>query len=253
MPIAGKTDTGKQRKVNEDAFFAEKIGNIYLAVVCDGVGGAKGGNVASSAAVKDFADTFRKSAEHSKDYKAVLLSAVMSANEAVLLKAVARPELRGMATTIAALVFDTDTREYYAANVGDSRLYLVNDKSFTLTQISKDHSYVQELVDGGLMTKEEAEASPQKHIIMRVLGADDEVNIDIFTGRHEAGIYLLCSDGLTDYVRESDIVKYVAQYDDLEHCISELIAKANENGGGDNITAVLVRPEIKLIKNEKSV
>jgi protein phosphatase len=177
----------------------------------------------------------------------------MSANEAVFLKAVARPELRGMATTITALILDAETHEYYAANVGDSRLYLVDDKNFKLTQISKDHSYVQELVDGGLLTKEEAEVSPQKNIIMRVLGADEEVNADLFTGRHESGIYLLCSDGLTDYVSESDIIKYVAQYDNLEHCAGELIAKANENGGGDNITAVLVKPENKLNMNGKSV
>jgi len=242
MPIAGKTDTGKVRKMNEDAFFAEKINNIYLAVVCDGVGGARGGNVASSTAVRDCTETFRKSAEQSKEYEAILMSAIMSANDAVFLKAVARPELRGMGTTMVAFVFDADSREYYAANVGDSRLYLVDDKSFTMTQITKDHSLVQELVDEGVLTKEQAASSPKKNIITRVLGTDEEVNIDIFKGRYESGIYLLCSDGLTDFVLEGDIIKYVAQYVDLEHCVSELIAKANKNGGGDNITAVIVKP-----------
>ena len=242
MPIAGKTDTGKLRKMNEDAFFAERINNIYFAVVCDGVGGAKGGNVASSTAVRDCAETFKKIAEHSKDYKNILMSAVASANDAVFLKAIARPELRGMGTTIVAFVFDTETREYYAASVGDSRLYLINDISFTMAQLTKDHSYVQELVDRGLMTREEAENSPQKNIITRVLGIDEEVEIDFHNGPYESGIYLLCSDGLTDFVSEEDITKYVAQYVDLEHCVSELIAKANENGGGDNITAVAIKP-----------
>jgi len=207
MPIAGKTDTGKQRKMNEDAFFAEKINNIYLSVVCDGVGGAKGGNVASSTAVRDCTDTFRKMAEQSKDYEALLMSAIASANDAVFLKAIARPELRGMGTTITAFVFDTESREYYAANVGDSRLYLVDDKNFTLTQITKDHSLVQELVDEGVLTKEQAEHSPRKNIITRVLGTDEDVNIDFFKGKYESGIYLLCSDGLTDFVQESDIAK----------------------------------------------
>ena len=242
MPIAGKTDTGKQRKMNEDTFFAEKINSVYLALVCDGMGGAKGGNVASATAVRDCAETFRRASAYSKDYEAILMSAVASANDAVFLKAVARPELRGMGTTIAAFAFDTESREYYAANVGDSRLYLIDDKNFKLTQITKDHSYVQKLVDDGFMTKEEAENSPQKNIIMRVLGIDEEVEIDFFTGRYESGIFLLCSDWLSNYVQEDDIIKYVAQYDDLDHCVSELIAKANENGGGDNITAVIVKP-----------
>jgi protein phosphatase len=101
---------------------------------------------------------------------------------------------------------------------------------------------VQNLVDEGVLTKEEAEKSPQKNIITRVIGTDEEVEIDFFTGKYDGGIFLLCSDGLSNFVQESDITKYVAQYDDLEHCAGELIAKANENGGGDNITAVIVRP-----------
>ena len=244
MPIVGKTDTGKQRKMNEDTFFAEKIANLYLAAVCDGVGGARGGNVASSTAIRDFAETFKNASQAlvSKNYLEILIAAVTSANEAVFLTTVARPELRGMGTTMVAFVFDTETSEYYVANVGDSRLYLIDDKNYTLTQITKDHSHVQELVEDGKMTKEEAESSPLKNIITRVLGVDEEVKIDWFKAKYESGLFLLCSDGLTDYVKESDIKKYVAQYDDLEHCANELIAKANENGGGDNITAVIVKP-----------
>jgi protein phosphatase len=242
MPIAGKTDTGKQRKMNEDAFFAEKIDKVYLAVVCDGIGGAKGGNVASSTAVNDFVKAFKVASEKSKDYKVILKYAVASANEAVFLKTVARPELRGMGTTLVAFVFDTETREYYAANVGDSRLYLIDDKSIALKQLTKDHSLVQNLVDDGLITKEESQEHPKKNIITQVVGIHEDFKVDIITGKYESGIFLLCSDGLTDYVQESDVEKYVAQYVDLEHCASELIAKANENGGGDNITAVIIKP-----------
>ena len=242
MPIVGKTDAGKQRKMNEDAFCADKIEGVYLAAVCDGVGGAKGGNVASLTAIRDFQDTFKKAAPESKNYAERLMSAIASANDAVLIKAKVRPELRGMGTTIVAFVFDTESREYYAANVGDSRLYLVDDKNYTMTQITKDHSLVQNLVDDGVMTKEEAENSPQKNIITRVLGVEDEPEIDVFKGKYESGIFLLCSDGLTDYVQETDIIKYVSQYVDLEHCANELIVKANENGGGDNITAVIIKP-----------
>ena len=243
MPIVGKTNTGKQRKMNEDAFFAEKIDNIYLAVVCDGMGGVKGGNVASSTAVRGFVEAYKKSdMMASKEYGTALAYAVSCANEDILLRIVARPDLRGMGTTMVAFVFDTEARHYYAANVGDSRLYFIDDKTHTLVQITKDHSHVQDLVDSGLITKEEAENHPQKNVITRVLGVDEGLIVDFFDNPYEPGIFLLCSDGLTNYVSEKDINSYVAQYDDLEHCVNELINKANENGGGDNITAVLVRP-----------
>ena len=240
--ITGKTNTGKKRsaKVNEDSFYAGKIKDIYLAVVCDGVGGARGGNIASSSAVKSFVDTVTKSLADSSNYRDILFVAAARANERVYYLAKEDDGLLGMGTTMVACIFDGS--EYYAINVGDSRMYLIDDKNCFMAQITKDHSLVQEMVDSGVMTKEQAAKSPNKNIITRVLGVDDEVGADFYGNKYESGIFLLCSDGLHDYVDESDIARYISHYDDMEHCVDELIAKANANGGGDNITAVIIKP-----------
>jgi len=241
IAIAGKTDTGKKRSVNEDSFFADRINDIYLAVVCDGMGGAKGGNVASALAVKCFVETANDLLRDFPNYQDVLLTAVGKSNEAVFSAAQNDKNLEGMGTTMIACIFDGS--EYYAANVGDSRLYIIDDKTYSISQITKDHSLVQEMVESGIMTKEQAERSPNKNILTRVLGTDDVVEADFYKGKYESGIMLLCSDGLYNYAAESDIAKYISQYDDIEHCAGELIAKANENGGGDNITAVIIKPQ----------
>jgi len=338
MSIAGKTDTGKKRGMNEDSFHAEKINNIHLAVVCDGVGGAKAGEVASSIGVKSFVETFKellassylkekekekekekKDSAQSKDskntkvsknikntknpqnppnsqintgdisesnnidYKDILIASVAKANEDIFSASKENKETRGMGTTMVACIFDKDANEYFAVNVGDSRLYIIDEKKHKLTQITKDHSLVQDLVDSGALTKEQAEKSPNKNIITRVLGIDDVVDVDFYRDKYESGIFLLCSDGLCDYVAEEDIVKFVSQWaqygsdedtadaednennknnenseniknnenknggeneniDNIENCLSSLISKANENGGGDNITAVIIKP-----------
>ena len=121
--------------------------------------------------------------------------------------------------------------------------YALRHKNFLINQITKDHSYVQEMVNRGEMTKEQADKSPDKNILTRVLGTDEVVVADFYKDKYESGIILLCSDGLCNYVDESDIARYISHYDSLEHCVDELIAKANENGGGDNITAVIIKPQ----------
>ncbi|MCL1793677.1 MAG: Stp1/IreP family PP2C-type Ser/Thr phosphatase [Oscillospiraceae bacterium] len=243
VSIAGKTHTGKKRsaKVNEDSFFAEKIDGIYLAIVCDGMGGAKGGNTASSLAVKSFVETVMELISDSANYRDILFASVAKANDNVLKAAQNDEGLAGMGTTVVACIFDGS--EYYAVNVGDSRMYVIDEKSGSVSQITKDHSLVQELVENGTITKEQAEKSPNKNILTRALGIDDIVDVDFFRGKHESGTILLCSDGLYNYAEEADMAKYVFQYEDLDNCANELIAKANENGGGDNITAVMIKPQ----------
>ena len=241
--IAGKTHTGKKRsaKINEDSFFAGKIDDIYFAVVCDGMGGAKGGSVASSLAVKSFVETVKELLPDSADYKDILFASAAKANYAVYTTAQNDRDLTGMGTTVVACIFDG--AEYHVVNVGDSRMYIIDDKTCSIAQITKDHSLVQELVDSGTMTKEQAEKSPNKNILTRVLGTDDIVDVDFYRGRYESGTMLFCSDGLYNYASESDMAKYISQYEDSEYCLDELIRKANENGGGDNITAVIVKPQ----------
>ena len=242
MPVSiiGKTDTGKKRSINEDSFYADKVNDIYLAVVCDGMGGANGGDIASSLAVKSFVETVNKLLPDSSNYKDILFAAVAKANDDVFSAACGNKELEGMGTTMVACIFNG--KEYYAVNVGDSRMYIIDDKKCEISQITKDHSLVQEMIDSGAMTKEQAERSPNKNIITRVLGIEDTVEVDFYKSKYKSGIMLLCSDGLFNYVGESDIAKYISQYDNIEHCAGELIAKANENGGGDNITAIIIRP-----------
>lgn len=243
MVIRGKTDTGKKRSLNEDSFFADKIKDVHLAVVCDGLGGAKGGSVASSLAVKTFVDTFNELANPLVDdnnYKAILIAAVARANDEIYSLAVDQKNLNGMGTTIVACVFDGE--EYHIVNVGDSRLYLIDDKNNEIVQITKDHSLVQKLIEDGTLTKEQAENYPNKNVITRALGVDDIVDVDFYKEKYTLGVILLCSDGLYNYVSENDIQRYVSYYDDIDHCTNELIAKANENGGGDNITVVIIKP-----------
>ena len=240
IAIAGKTDTGKKRSINEDSFFADRINNIYLAVICDGMGGANAGEVASSLAVKSFVETVTGLLPDSSNYRDILFAAVAKANDNVFSAAQNDKKLEGMGTTMVACILSG--KEYYAVNVGDSRMYIIDLKKNSMNQITKDHSLVQEMIDSGAMTKEQAERSPNKNIITRVLGIDDIVEVDFYRNKHKAGVILLCSDGLYNYAGESDIIKLIAQYENLEQCVGELISKANENGGGDNITAVIIRP-----------
>lgn len=264
MLIAGKTDIGRKRSGNEDSFHAEKINDIHIAVVCDGVGGARAGNVASSVAVSSFVETFKelfisstspksaKSADNVNninninnirvDYKNILIASVAKANDNVFSASREDKNLRGMGTTMVACIFDESQNEYYAVNVGDSRLYIIDDKNNQLNQITRDHSLVQDLIESGALTKEQAEKSPNKNIITRALGIDEVVHVDFYRNKYESGVFLLCSDGLYNYIDESDIIKFIIQYDDIENCLNQLIAKANENSGGDNITAVIIKP-----------
>ena len=243
VSIAGRTHTGKKRsaKINEDSFLAEQTNGVFLAVVCDGMGGANGGNVASSLAAKSFAETVTELLPDSADYREILFACVGKANDAIFKTAQNDQNLTGMGTTVVACIFDGG--EYYAVNVGDSRMYMIDGKTCSVSQITKDHSLVQELVENGTMTKAQAEKSPNKNILTRVLGVDDIVDVDFYRGKYESGTILLCSDGLYNYVEESDIAKYISQYGDIEHCADELIIKANENGGGDNITVVMIKPQ----------
>jgi protein phosphatase len=250
MIIMGKTDVGRKRNLNEDSFYADMIHGVYLAIVCDGVGGANGGEIASSIAVETFINTFSELAGSSVNYKDILIAAAARANDEIYSRAKSAKELTGMGTTIVACVFDKE--EYHIINVGDSRLYLVGEGNSGMKQITRDHSLVQDLIDDGKLTKKEAEKYPNRNVITRALGIDDIVNADFYREKYTSGTILLCSDGLYNFVDDDCIQKYVSQYADLEHCMNQLIAKANENGGGDNITVVIMKPETPEV-SDKSV
>ena len=233
-----ETDKGRKRKLNEDncAVF-EPQPDACVAVVCDGMGGANAGDVASAIAVDTLISRIKAGWRPDiteESLKNLLLTSLSAANINVYDQSLSSPELDGMGTT--AVVCGVCGSRAVIAHVGDSRAYLCGDK---LTQLTNDHSVVQELLDQGKITPAQAKVHPKKHYITRALGVDEMVDIDfnaLTLGGNDA--LILCSDGLTNFVSEEDIFRIVS--DDRRLAAERLVEKANENGGGDNITVVVI-------------
>ena len=250
MLFYGISDIGKKRSVNQDSFFAGEIApDCLLLAVCDGMGGANGGNVASALALEAFTGSLKSSlpvpekTENREEYLSdACRRALAVANEAVFARAGEDPALKGMGTTLVAALITGGI--LYALNVGDSRLYAVGKKSIDL--LTHDHSYVQLLVDMGELTPGEAAKSPQKNIITKAVGIESAVEPDLFVHRIDtlgASHLLLCSDGLSNFISDEkirSIVSGVNEEKTLRSACEKLVGTANKNGGGDNITAVLV-------------
>lgn len=239
MQIFSKIDIGKMRTSNQDAYYSVKLSdNSAIILVCDGMGGANAGNVASETAIKLIADYILKSyrpAMNSQDIEKVLCNAISSANLELFDMAKNNEEYNGMGTTlVAAHIKGNDA---VICNVGDSRAYLINDK---ITQITRDHSVVQSLIESGKLSIEDAKVHPRKNVITRALGAEENVIPDVFERTIENGEYLLfCTDGLSNFV-ESQVILDTVKNSKTENIAEILVNKANSNGGGDNITVVLV-------------
>ena len=232
------TDVGRSRTHNEDACGADGIDGLF--VVCDGMGGAAGGEIASQVASRIFLDAARlQRDEESPAWR--LDHAVMRANRAVYEGAMGKPQLRGMGTTLVALEIDDRNGKVWTANVGDSRCYRLRDSNLLL--LTEDHSYVDEQVRLGTLTRREAAASPLRNIITRAIGPHEMVHPDVLAHDATAGdLYLLCSDGLTRELDDEEIAALLRSCgDNLQACADALVRTANENGGSDNITVVLVR------------
>ena len=229
---AHRTDTGRQRNANEDAYFAR--GPLFA--VADGMGGAQAGEVASRLAAESFEPVQR--GEESPE--AYLRAIARTANARIHRLAQADSSRSGMGTTLTAALVEDD--EVSFAHVGDSRAYLFRDGELKL--LTSDHSLVEELRRQGRLTDEQAEDHPQRSIITRALGPEREVEVDTMTYRARPGdVYLLCSDGLTTMVREDRIAATLADTESLDDAVSSLVREANEAGGRDNITVVAFRLE----------
>lgn len=239
MQIFSKTDRGRVRTDNQDAYFAGKItDDAVFAVVCDGMGGANAGNVASELAVRHISEYVIRSYRDGMDMTdtvKTLKNAIVSANISLYDKAVNNAELAGMGTTaVAAFVKDGTA---VIAHVGDSRIYLVNGE---IKQLTRDHSVVQSLIESGKITPEDAKVHPRKNVITRALGAEEDVAVDSDCLNLSNGdTLLLCSDGLTNFLDDKDILT-VFQNNDISAVAERLVEEANKNGGGDNITVVTV-------------
>ena len=236
-----RTDIGKKRKLNQDYIFSsdEKIGNLSnVFIVADGMGGHAAGDLASKSAVEVIIRSIGESFESNPSI--ILRKAIEAANERVFEVAEANPELEGMGTTVVAAT--VIGRFLQVANVGDSRLYVIHDRE--IRQVTVDHSLVEEMVRRGAVTREDSSHHPKKNIITRAVGVKETVDVDLFTEELEDGdMVLLCTDGLTNMVSDERIRMTVAASRDVTEAVIHLVDEANEQGGKDNISVILVQYE----------
>lgn len=240
---AALTDVGRKRASNEDAFGFSVEHGIY--VVCDGMGGAAAGEIASSLAVGEVLRLLEKRNENAERTEAETMpalaeQAVHAANEIVFSRAQSDDKLSGMGTTLVVLVAEKD--RLWVVNVGDSRCYRLRNQC--LEQLTLDHSLVEELVRLGRMTPGEALSSPLRNVITRALGTQSSITPDIIELEAEPGdLYLLCSDGLPREISDETIESILTMDLSLEEMCANLVHAAKKAGGNDNITCVLVRAE----------
>lgn len=236
MRIIGESHIGMVRKENQDAFKIEQLDQEFcFGVVCDGMGGAKGGSYASMIAIETAMECF-EGAETKKNLKQVLQNIATESNIRVYRQANENKAYQGMGTTMVAAAARKNVVDLI--NVGDSRAYHITNGN--ITQITKDHSAVQELVDSGHLTERQAKIHPNKNIITRAIGIDSKVDVDAYTVDVAQGdIIILCSDGLSNFVDENEIHFEVSGglFEDLA---KRLIDLANSRGGTDNITVVAI-------------
>ncbi len=237
MKAYSATDVGKVRKVNQDTVFcsASPVGNLpNLFIVADGMGGHKAGDLASRLTVETIVDMVESLEE--KDPITLMGKAIHRANEVILGKAKEAEEFNGMGTTV--VVACIKDNMLYVANVGDSRLYVINKE---ITQITRDHSLVEELVSMGQLERKDARNNKNKNIITRAVGGMKVVMADYFEIRlQEKDMILMCTDGLTNMVEDEEIMGLVKQKASIETRVENLIKSANNHGGRDNIGVILV-------------
>lgn len=240
MKFYAITDIGRKRELNEDYIYTsgQPIGALpNLFIVADGMGGHKAGDYASMHTVDRFVEVIRELGEEHGVQDAIN-EAVTDANAYIYQRSRENSNLSGMGTTL--VLATCIGNEAIVANIGDSRLYLVND---TMTQITRDHSLVEEMVTLGGIDREMARNHPDKNIITRAVGVKEKVAADFFEVDLTKGDkLLLCSDGLTNMLRDEEIYQIIQDNKELEQAAKALIDAANENGGRDNIAVVLVEP-----------
>lgn len=240
VTACGKSDIGKKRSSNQDSILVnDKLG---LYAVADGMGGHKGGETASSMALEILNGAVSKITDKKGSIQVApfLKEAISLASMKIYERSLMDESLRGMGTTLVSLLFDDGNA--YIAQVGDSRVYLYRDGD--LWKITEDHSLINEQVRSGLITRQEAEKLNYKNVITRSVGFEEMVNVDVYTREVESGdMFLLCSDGLTSMISDDDIKKAIDQEGDISKAVDKLINRANDAGGADNVSVILLRVE----------
>ncbi|OIJ17785.1 protein phosphatase [Anaerobacillus alkalidiazotrophicus] len=239
MDVAFKSDVGQIRSHNEDnGGFSKNKDGLLLVIVADGMGGHQAGDVASLMTIEKLLGKWRETSELETptSIEKWLDEAISDVNEQVYQHSTENPQCQGMGTTLVAVVCSDQFVTY--AHIGDSRAYLMNGE--TLAQKTEDHSLVNELVRSGQITEVEAENHPRRNVLLRALGTEKTIKIDIETINWDKGSYiLLCSDGLSNKVKDEEIFQVIQKKMSLDMKISELISLANERGGEDNITIAI--------------
>ncbi|MFA6033953.1 MAG: Stp1/IreP family PP2C-type Ser/Thr phosphatase [Myxococcota bacterium] len=249
IKAAGLTHIGMKRGHNEDSFFIMQEENLF--VVADGMGGHASGEIASQMAVETVANFFKATSnddevtwpfkmDREHDYQENRLSTGMKLGNLRIYEAAQREvRYRGMGTTMVSALFSDG--DVIIGHVGDSRAYLIRNGE--IRQITEDHSLLNDYIKARKLTAEEIENFPHKNVIVRALGMKDSIAVDINRLSPEAGdVYLLCTDGLSGMVKDADMAQIVAA-NPIENAVGELIKAANENGGNDNITVILIKAE----------
>lgn len=239
MEVFAKSDVGKMRDMNQDFYFISKPEDtLQLFIVADGMGGYKGGEIASRLAVensKSYIINNFQTVENREDILKLIKNAIEYANLTIYEKSKEYKELENMGTTIDICLIIAN--KVYIGHVGDSRVYRKRKDFFR--KLTTDHSYVQKLVADGTITKEEAYNHPKKNMLTKALGTPNLVEPDVMVkGFQKDDILLMCSDGLTNMIREEEIVNIINE-NPREAC-NKLVARANEQGGYDNITAIII-------------
>lgn len=234
------TDTGRVRPHNEDSCYSFGNDLYCYGIVADGMGGHLAGEVASGIAVYEIKEYIRKNMHRDLDYveaSEIVRHAFIAANTVIYNYAEKNLKVMGMGTTATlAMVYDG---KLITANVGDSRTYIINDK--TIRQVTKDHSYVAELVARGDITPEQAKHHPKRNYITRAMGTEEIVKVDIEICDYKNETVLLCSDGLSNMVSDNEMLSMVKCRKNLRGCAKRLVKLANLRGGTDNITVILYR------------
>lgn len=239
MKVQAVTDVGRERGINQDYVFYSltEVGSLpNLFIVADGMGGHKAGDMASRYTVETFVSVAKKSS--AKNPISIINNAVTQVNKMLLDKAKESPDYEGMGTTlVVATVYDNVLK---VANVGDSRLYVIGND---ITQVTRDHSLVEEMVSLGEIKREEARTHSQKNIITRAIGGYETVDAEMFSvDLKPKDLILMCSDGLSNMVEDSEILRIVKTSADIESAVEKLVKTANDNGGRDNITVMIIEP-----------
>jgi protein phosphatase len=234
-----KTDVGNKRERNEDAIYYDNSGDFIIAIVADGMGGHKSGDVASKIAIETAADYFNRNIGKFMELPLEFLMDIFKTSSMRIFDVASKePECKGMGTTMTMVLVNRKTGKLYVGNIGDSRTYIVRKDE--ILQVTEDHSLVNEMFKKGQITKDELSTHPQRNVLTKSLGTYNDVEPDFYIeDLYDIDSIILCSDGLTNYIDKVEI-KDIVMNNRGEEIVDRLVSEANARGGSDNISVIVI-------------